>query len=114
MSRNSHKRTKTFLESKSREEEYSSGMVQPWNEHYCMQDTGWEEYQHPTLTAAHLQLTAISGDKIGGTLTKPHTNEILIKGTRQENRNMASYYLPKQAVTADCSNYTATQQRGFC
>lgn len=63
---------------------------------------------------AHLQLTAISGDKIGGTLTQPHTNEIPIKGSRQENRNMASYYLPKQAVKADCSNYTATPQHGFC
>lgn len=56
---------------------------------------------------AHQQLTAISGDKIGGTLTQPHTNEIAIKGTRQENRKLASYYLPKQAVRIDCTNNTA-------
>lgn len=56
---------------------------------------------------AHQQLTAISGDKIGGTLTQPHTNEIAIKGTRQENRKLASYYLPKQAVRIDCTTNTA-------
>lgn len=68
---------------------------------------------------AHLQLTAISGDKIGGTLTQPHTNEIPIKGSRQENRNMASYYLPKQAVKAElqqlhCNSATRILLKCFC
>lgn len=110
----------SFPGSEGQVREHLSTMAPPLDERHSEQETSdWQEYQHLQWFTMGISATNSYFRRWkagGGGYWHSHTLGILLlKGTRQESRKLASYCLHKQVPKIDCTNCITilhTQQHG--